>query len=322
MIFKEEVKEAFRGPAVLIPMPFNKDGSINYKGLKNYIDFVINAGVKALLLTLGDSLFTLLTDQEVADVTKIANEYIGKRALLVASDRVWWTGKEIDFAKYCKDIGINLMIVNPPDWGASCIPETLVEHYKAISKYVNIMLVTGAFIERGAEFGLNVIRILKEKVPGILAVKDDFGGAFGKRLAILAEGDWALTISGSVDYGTYLFPKESYLEVYPYGYNGYISSYINFAPSVAHLFWNSIKSGDLHEAAKIVYKYEISYNNFKSSFNVSGISGRTLAGADAFYHGALEIFGIFERWRRPPYYNLSDAEMEKLKDFFIKLKLL
>lgn len=322
MTFKEEVKEAFRGPSTLIPLPFNKDGSIDHKGLKNYIDFVINAGVKALMLTIGDSLYTLLTDQEVADLTKITSEYIAGRALLVASDRVWWTGKEIDFAKYCKELGIKILMVNPPDWAGSCTPMTLVEHYKTISKYINIMVVTNPFIDRGIEFGLNILKILKEKVPGIVAVKDDFGGAFGRRLALLNEGQWALTISGAVAPGTYLYSKESFLEVYPYGYGGYISSHINFAPKVTHLFWNAIKKGDSSEAVKIINKYEISFSNFISSFSTAGISGATLAGGDAIYHGAIELFGVFKRWRRPPYYSLSDEEMERLKDFFKGLKLL
>jgi len=322
MTFREEVKEAFRGPSTLIPMPFNKDGSIDYKGLKNYIDFVIDAGVGALMLTMGDSLYTTLTDQEVAEVTKKTFEFINNRVLLVAADRIWWTGKEIEFAKYCKELGIKILMVTPPDWASSCTIDTLVDHYNEISKHINIMFVTNYLIDRGMESGLNILRVLKEKVPGIVAVKDDFGGAFGKRLGLLNEGQWALTISGAVEPGTYLYSKESFLEVWPYGYEGYISSHINFAPKVTHLFWGAIKKGDMFEAIKIIQKYEISFSNFIGSFSAGGISGATLAGGDAIYHGAIELFGVFKRWRRPPYYSLSDEEMERLKDFFKSLKLL
>jgi hypothetical protein len=38
-------------------------------------------------------------------------------------------------------------------------------------------------------------------------------------------------------------------------------------------------------------------------------------GFDTGIHGALEIFGVCQRWRRLPYYSLSNAEMEKLADF-------
>ena len=36
-------------------------------------------------------------------------------------------------------------------------------------------------------------------------------------------------------------------------------------------------------------------------------------GFDAGIHGVLELAGICGRWRRPPYYSLSDAELEKLE---------
>jgi 4-hydroxy-tetrahydrodipicolinate synthase len=322
MSFREEVKESFRGPSTLIPMPFNKDGSIDYKGLKNYIDFVINAGVGALMLTMGDSLYTTLTDDEVAEVTKRTAEFINNRVLFVASDRVWWTGKEVEFAKYCKELGIKMLMVTPPDWAASCTIDTLVEHYNEISKHINIMFVTNYLIDRGMDQGIEILKAMKEKVPGILAVKDDFGGAFGKRLALLNEGHWSLTISGAVEPGTYLYSKESFLEVWPYGYEGYISSHINFAPKVTHMFWDAIKKSDSAEAARIIKKYEISFSRFTGSLNAGGVSGATLAGGDAIYHGTMELFGIFKRWRRKPYYSLGDEEMEILKEYFKDLRLL
>ncbi len=37
------------------------------------------------------------------------------------------------------------------------------------------------------------------------------------------------------------------------------------------------------------------------------------------YHGAQEVFGIAERWRRPPYLSLTDPEMERLRAFFAGL---
>ena len=38
-------------------------------------------------------------------------------------------------------------------------------------------------------------------------------------------------------------------------------------------------------------------------------------GFDAGFHGVLEICGIAKRWRRPPYYSLSDEEIERLAAF-------
>ncbi|MBT4819635.1 MAG: hypothetical protein HON70_28250, partial [Lentisphaerae bacterium] len=35
-------------------------------------------------------------------------------------------------------------------------------------------------------------------------------------------------------------------------------------------------------------------------------------GFDAGIHGVLELFGICQRWRRPPYYSLNDGDMDRL----------
>ena len=39
------------------------------------------------------------------------------------------------------------------------------------------------------------------------------------------------------------------------------------------------------------------------------------AGGDAAQHAVLELAGICGRWRRRPFANLSDEEMEQLKAF-------
>ena len=45
-------------------------------------------------------------------------------------------------------------------------------------------------------------------------------------------------------------------------------------------------------------------------------------GFDAGIHATLELFGFCNRYRRAPYANMSDAEMEVFKDELIKLNIL
>src|SRR3989304_492218 len=96
---REEMRRNLSGPVPSIRMPFNADGSIDFKGLRNYIDFVINAGSKTVMLTAGDSQYFALTDDEVAEVTKVVTEHTAGRAMVIAADRMWWTGKTIEFTK-------------------------------------------------------------------------------------------------------------------------------------------------------------------------------------------------------------------------------
>ena len=70
MISREEVREALTGPVSSLKTPFTRSGEIDYPGLRRLIDRNLEGGSKSSLLTSGDSLFTLMTDDEIADVTR------------------------------------------------------------------------------------------------------------------------------------------------------------------------------------------------------------------------------------------------------------
>jgi len=60
-------------------------------------------------------LFSLLTDQEVADLTKATVEHTAGRAMVVAADKYYWTGKAVEFGQYARGLGADLVMVSPPD---------------------------------------------------------------------------------------------------------------------------------------------------------------------------------------------------------------
>jgi hypothetical protein len=43
-------------------------------------------------------------------------------------------------------------------------------------------------------------------------------------------------------------------------------------------------------------------------------------GFDAAMHGAMELLGLCGRWRRKPYYSLSDAEMDRLSGHLSRIQ--
>jgi len=305
----EEIREALTGPVPSVRTPFNKDGSIDFDSLRNMIDFDIDAGAKTIMLTMGDSLYSILTDEEVGEVTKVVVQHTAGRAMVIAADRMWATPKEVEFAKYAREIGADLLMVLPPDWARSCTPETLVEHYGAAAEHIPVMIVTGYLIEWGMIPAVNAMEKVYNEVPGVVALKDDFCGEFMRRLCLMARDKWAL-ISGGL--------KQNHLDCFPYGVDGYLATFITFKPSVTHEYWDAIKANDVHRAAQVIKKYDIPFFNFIGHGKPGQISG----GFDAGMHGTMELFGITKRWRRKPYYSLNDEEMERLADFFKKIALL
>ena len=295
-ISREAVREALTGPFGSLHTPFERDGSISRTGLSALLDQTIGAGGKTALLTYGDSLFSILSDKEVGELTKMVVEVTAGRAMVVAADRDWWTGKAVEFAKYARDVGADVLMAKPPIWGGSATTETFVEHYAALAEHVPIMVVTNVF-GPSPEPGLATIERLRDEVDGIVAIKDDLGGEFVRKMCLLVHEKWAVFAGGQ---------KQNHLNMVPYGVDGYMSTFINFMPSVTHEYWQAVQRQDWSKASQVIRDYDSPLFDY-----LGGLPG----GFDAGVHAALELFGIAERWRRKPYYSLSDEEMEGFSGF-------
>ncbi len=296
MIGQEEVREQLTGPIASLNTPFGRDGSIDYDGFRSLIDANIAGGSNAMLLTAGDSLFTLLTDDEVAEVTRFVVEHTGDRALKVAADNTWWTGKTVEFARYAREIGVDVLMVKPPVWAGGCTVDTFVEHYAAVAEEMSVMLVTNVFAGNTGT-GLQIVERLLDEVDNIVAVKDDLHGDFARKVTAMVGDEWAVFSGGG---------KPSHIELAPYGAVGYMSNFVGIKPTVTEKYWNATQRGDWNTAANIGEEYDWPYMDYIS---------RLPGGFDSGIHGVLELFGIAQRWRRPPYHSLTDEEMGGLRDF-------
>ena len=294
------VRQSLSGPITAVHPPFTRDGSLDLDGLRREIDHNIGAGSNVLLLTYWDSLHSVLTDGEVADLLRAVVGHAQRRAMVVAADRQWWTGKEVEFADFAREAGADLLMVLPPNRAGSLTHDSLVDHYRAVSEHIPVMAVTNLFAAQQA-LGLRVIRTLVDEVPNVVAIKEDVGGEFARRVALLTHDRWAVLTGGL---------KQDHLSLHPYGCDGYMSWYMHFIPEIAHAYWRAIEAGDLAAATTIIRDYDYRWFDFSETLD---------GGYDAMYHGAQEVFGIAERWRRPPYHSLNDEEMERLRAFFAAL---
>ncbi len=296
MTSREEVREKLTGPIASLTTPFTRDGEIDYPGLRKLIDGNLEGGSNSSLLTYGDSLFSLMTDDEIAEVTRVVGERTGNRGLTVAADGGWWMGKTVEFARYCREVGVDVLMVKPPIWGASGTVETSVEHYAAVAAEIPVMLVTNIWANDTAK-GLRTVEVLLDRVDGIVAIKDDILGEFVRKMTAMARDEWAVFSGGQ---------KQNHLDIVHYGAVGYMSTFVSFYPAVTHRYWSAVEAKDWGAAAKVIEEDDWPFFSY-----ISGLQG----GFDAGMHGILELYGVAGRWRRTPYYSLDDEEMENLKAF-------
>ena len=295
---RTEARAHLTGPISSIRTPFNRDGSVDYEGLRRQIDTVIANGSKTVLLTAGDSHYLCLGDEEIAEITRVTCEQTTGRAMTVAADRWHSTDRSVEFARYARSVGADVVMVLPPNWGPSVTPETLTEHYRTISQEMPVMIVTGLFSAQGPAFGLETIERTLDQCDNVVAIKDDLCGDFARRLCLLAHDRVPVFAGGQ---------KVNHMNMWPYGCDGFMSTYLTFAPEITWKYWNAVQEKDLEAARAVIRDYDMPFFDFLPTFT---------GGWNAAVHGTLELFGVCGRWRRPPYYSLEDTEMERLAEFF------
>ncbi len=299
---RDTARRHITGPISSISTPFDRTGNIDETALRRCVDFAVEvARSETLLLTYGDSLYSVLTDQEIADVTRITVEQNAGRKPVVAAGS-WWLGESVRFAEYCKALSVDMFMPLPPNWAGSANESSLVEYFTTISRTLPVMVVTA--IGPGVSVPLGTIQKLLEGDNGIVAIKDDICGPYGRRLASLTHDKWAFLSGGR---------KENHLDQLPYGAHAYLSLYMRCFPAIAHRYWAAIQAGNHEEAVAIVNKYDIPFMDFCATRGVH---------FDAVLRGAMELAGITGRWRRAPYSNLDDAQMDQLKSFFSERNLI
>ena len=163
--------------------------------------------------------------------------------MVVAAERNWGTPKLVEFARYAKQTGAGVLMVMPPDWAGSCTTATLVDHYAAAAGELPVMIITATFVPRGEAFGLETLKRVRDEVPGVVAIKDDWCGEFGRKMSLLVHDQWAVFSGGQ---------KQNHLNLHPFGCDGYLSTFITFKPQVSHDYWKAILAEDMAKAVEII----------------------------------------------------------------------
>lgn len=303
---RKSVAEWLTGPIQSFRPSFNEDGSIDFDGVRRFVDCSIEGGSKTILLTAGDSHFICMTNDEIAEITRVVCEHTAGRAMIVAADWDTRTRTAVEFATYAREHGASIIMTKPADWAQSVTPETFAEHCVEVSRHLPVMIVTNSFMGRPLEFGINAIRMAIEGSDQVVSVKDDLLGEFAQQLCMTVAGSGVVAFAGGL--------KRNHLVMHHAGCGStYMSTFLAFAPQIAKKYWSAIQAGNLEAAQGVIDEYETPYFNFLSKLP---------SGWNAGFHGTQAIYGITQKYRPRPYVTISDGELERLKGFLEKLELL
>lgn len=163
----------FKGAGVAIVTPFNSNG-VDYDELKRLIDFNIDNGTDAIIITGTTGESATLSDDEHKEVIEFTVKYVNKRIPVIAGTGSNDTEYAVQLSKHAESVGVDGLLIVTPYYNKTT-QKGLVEHFNYIADRVNIPIILYNVPSRtGVNITPNTYLELS-KHPRIVAVKEANG---------------------------------------------------------------------------------------------------------------------------------------------------
>ena len=241
----------FTGAGVAIITPMNADGSINYDGFAENIEYQIQNGTDAIIVcgTTGEA--STMTDEEHIECIRFCVEKTAGRVPVIAGTGSNDTRYAVELSKVAQEKGADGLLLVTPYYNKAS-QNGLVAHFGAVAEAVDIPIIlynipgrTGMSIEIGTYKKLSQYR-------NIVAVKEASGNISYTSKLIAECGDFLDVYSGNDDI---IVPMMSI------GAKGVISVLSNVMPKETHEMAQLCLDNNCEEAAKLQMKYLELINN-------------------------------------------------------------
>ena len=241
----------FTGAGVAIITPMNADGSINYDGFAENIEFQIANGTDAIIVcgTTGEA--STMTDDEHIECIRFAVEKTAGRIPVIAGTGSNDTKYAVELSKIVQEKGADGLLLVTPYYNKAS-QKGLVAHFTAIADAVDIPIILYNIPGRtGVSIDMNTYKILGQH-KNIVAVKEASGNISYTSKLIAQCGDLLDVYSGNDDI---IVPMMSI------GAKGVISVISNIMPKETHEITQLCLANNCEEAAKLQMKYLELINN-------------------------------------------------------------
>lgn len=241
----------FTGAGVAIITPMNADGSINYDGFAENIEYQIANGTDAIIVcgTTGEA--STMTDEEHIECIRFAVEKTAGRIPVIAGTGSNDTKYAVELSKIAQEKGADGLLLVTPYYNKAS-QKGLIAHFTAIADAVDIPIILYNIPGRtGVSIDINTYKVLGQH-KNIVAVKEASGNISYTSKLIAQCGDLLDVYSGNDDI---IVPMMSI------GAKGVISVVSNIIPKETHEITQLCLENNLAEASKLQMKYLELINN-------------------------------------------------------------
>ncbi len=235
----------FKGAGVALITPMNEDGEVNFKKLKELVNFQIENKTDAIIAcgTTGES--ATLSDEEKIKVIEEVVKETKNKIPVIAGTGSNNTKHAIELSKEAKNLGVDAILVVSPYYNKAS-QEGLIKHYEAIANSVDIPLIVYDVPSRtGCTIEIETFKQLS-KHKNIVAVKAACG-SISKITSIAAACGEDLDIySGNDDQIT---------SIMSIGGIGVISVLSNILPKQTHDICQYFLDGEHEKSLKLQLEF-------------------------------------------------------------------
>lgn len=130
----------FKGSAVAIVTPFNKENKVDYEKLKELIEWHIEEKTDAIVIcgTTGEA--STMTNEEKEKAIKFTVDTVNKRIPVIAGTGTNNTEASIEMSKYAESVGVDGLLLITPYYNKTT-NKGLFKHFEAINNAVNTPII-------------------------------------------------------------------------------------------------------------------------------------------------------------------------------------
>ena len=289
----------FRGSGVAIVTPF-KDNEIDYLRLENLIEWQIEQGSDAIIITGTTGESAALTYDEKKALYKFTVEIVNKRVPIIAATGTNNTQQALMLSQAASEVGVDGLLIVTPYYNKGN-RSGLIQHYHYIADRVETPIILYNVPSRtGVNLDPELVAELAQH-PRIIAIKAACGD-----ISQIAE-----TIRlAPKDFEVYAGNDDQVLPILSLGGVGVISAVANIIPADMHNCVMDHLEGRLAQAIKLQLNMLPLISAIFSEVNPVPVKA------------ALALMGRIEHELRLPLARISDANMKRVHQEMLAYGLL
>ncbi len=288
------------GPVIPLPVPFLENEEVAYEALGNYVNFLMENGIKNVMTTVGTSRYNLLTHEECKRINEtVVQAAAGRGVTIVANPTTGGTKQAVAFAEHAEQIGADLYLAYYPErhYGE----EYIHQFFQKISDATDVGVLIHEMPMRNGrgggtvQYSLPLLQQLLE-LENVVGLKEEALDAEYSNILVETLHDKALIIGAGGGMSRYL------LRDHDRGARAYLGGIGNFYPQLEIDFYEAMINGDKSKAAAIVNNIELPY--FEKVVPM---------GWHPSLKAALALKGLMPAYERSPMKQIAGEELTTLE---------